>query len=639
MAAMPKPMLDATIDVLGRHAPYDRMDRASLEFLVERLALAYYAKGATVVAPAQGVAQKLHIIQRGRVRGEVAEAGGGGSVETGASAQDVVDYSTGDTFPLAAIMAKRPVRHAYSAVEDTFCYEADAAVVDALVQRSPEFHAFCTSRVSALLQQSYAVLQAQYAQRSSGQQPLNATLRELVRRAPLQCGPDESVRNALAVMQKAGIGSIVVADASGVPAGIFTERDLLRLAAAGDLDTSRPIDTCMTRSPHCLPVSATAAEAAVLMVKKGIRHVIVVDAGKLAGVVSERDLFSLQRTSMRGIVQSLENAAGAAELVQAAEDIRALSANLLAQGVAAEQLIELIASLNDRLCARILEIESSWHDVAGLQPCWIALGSEGRLEQTFATDQDNAIIFSPGSLPLDEARGRLVVFAKAVNATLDECGFPLCKGGIMAGNPAWCLSLEEWKSTFGDWIRNPLSEALLNANIFYDFRPLWGDASAAHALRDWLAREVAGNERFLRAMAVNAMEARPPLGLFSDFVTSGKGGERHTIDLKAEGTRPFVDAARILALASGSTRTNTAARLREAGARLRTPPDEIDAMVDAFHFIQLLRLSYQHRGAPANANPNRIDPDSLNELDRRILKEAFRQARKLQRRVALDYQL
>ena len=54
MAAMPKPMLDATIDVLGRHAPYDRMDRASLEFLVERLALAYYAKGATVVAPAQG---------------------------------------------------------------------------------------------------------------------------------------------------------------------------------------------------------------------------------------------------------------------------------------------------------------------------------------------------------------------------------------------------------------------------------------------------------------------------------------------------------------------------------------------------------------------------------------------------------
>jgi CBS domain-containing protein len=626
-------MLNATIEVLRRHAPYDRMDRELLVFLAERLSLAYYAKGTVVAAPDQGVAQSLKIIQRGHVHGAV-HAGGKGD----ADAHDVIEYATGDTFPLAAIMARRPVSHTYIAADDTFCYEAGAAVVEELVQRSPAFHAFCTSRVSALLQQSYAALQAQYAQRSSGQHSLNIALHDLARREPLHCGPEERLQGALVAMQQAQVGSIVVAE-GGKPVGIFTERDLLRLAASGTLDATCTMASCMTRNPRCLPGSATAAEAAILMAKLGIRHVIVVEEGRLAGVVSERDLFSLQRTSMRGIVQTLDRAAGSPDLVRAANDIRDLATNLLAQGVAAEQLIELIASLNDRLCSRVLEIESTRHDLAGLRICWIALGSEGRHEQTFSTDQDNAIVFDSGTLPPEEARRRLLPFATAVNATLAECGFPLCKGNIMAGNPEWCLSVGEWRGIFDNWVRNPLPQALLNSNIFYDFRPVWGAADLAIALREWLAAQLEGNQRFLRAMAANAMEARPPLGMFTDFVLSGRGSERHTIDLKAEGTRPFVDAARILSLASGATQTNTAARLRAAGARLKTPPEEIDAMIEAFHFVQLLRLRHQQHGVPSDANPNRIDPDSLNELDRRILKEAFRQARKLQRRIALDYQL
>jgi CBS domain-containing protein len=625
-------MRNATIEALRRHAPYDRMDSESLIFLAGQLSLAYYAKGAVVVAPDHGVAQKVKIIQRGHVRGAV-HAGGGD-----ADAHDVIEYAAGDTFPLAAIMAKRPVSHTYIAADDTFCYEAGAAVVEELVQRSPAFHAFCTSRVSALLQQSYAALQAQYAQRSSGQQSLNIALHEIARRAPLHCGPDERLQGALVAMQQAQVGSIVVAE-GGKPVGIFTERDLLRLAASGKLDTSCTMASCMTPNPRSLPGSATAAEAAILMAKLGIRHVIVVEEGRLAGVVSERDLFSLQRTSMRGIVQALDCAAGSPELVRAANDIRDLATNLLAQGVAAEQLIELIASLNDRLCGRILELESARHDLSGLRVCWIALGSEGRHEQTFSTDQDNAIVFDSGTLSPEQARLRLLPFATAVNATLADCGFPLCKGNIMAGNPEWCLSAVEWRGIFDNWVRNPLPQALLNSNIFYDFRPVWGADDLAVALREWLASQSEGNQRFLRAMAANAMEARPPLGMFTDFVVSGRGSERHTIDLKAEGTRPFVDAARILSLASGATQTNTAARLRSAGVRLKTPSDEIDAMIEAFHFVQLLRLRHQQHGVASDANPNRIDPDSLNDLDRRILKEAFRQARKLQRRIALDYQL
>lgn len=630
MAPVPAPLLRATMEALRRHAPYDRMDKDALECLVPRLSLAYFPKGEPVLGPDDGPARNLFIIQRGHIRGEI---------PGDADARDVIEYSSGDTFPLAAIMAKREVRHAYVAQEDTFCYQADAGIVDELVQRSPEFHAFCTDRVKSLLQQSYELLQATYAKQGSAGQSLNVALTRILRRDPLRCPPEQALRDALRSMQEAKLGSIVIVDPAGKPLGIFTERDLLRLAAASEFDPGQAIGRCMVSPVHTLPPEATAAEAAVLMAQHGIRHVIVEDEGRLAGVVSERDLFSLQRTSMRGIVQSIDRAGNESDLAAAAGEIRSFAGNLFAQGVAAEPLIRLIATLNDRMTCRMLDIVARRHDLAGMRVCWIALGSEGRLEQTFATDQDNGIIFAADNIPVDEARSRLSSFARDVNAALDACGFPLCKGNIMAGNPEWCLHLDEWRGTFGAWIRNPLPQALLHSNIFYDFRRVWGDSGLAHDLRAWLAGQLTGNQRFLRAMALNAMEARPPLGVFADFVTSGTGEERHTIDLKAEGTRPFVDAARILALAVGVTLTNTAERLRRAGEQLRIAREETEGMVDAFHFIQLLRLRHQQHAGRQAANPNRINPDTLNELDRRILKEAFRQARKLQRRLELDYQL
>jgi CBS domain-containing protein len=226
-----------------------------------------------------------------------------------------------------------------------------------------------------------------------------------------------------------------------------------------------------------------------------------------------------------------------------------------------------------------------------------------------------------------------------VNVALDACGFPLCKGEIMAGNPKSCLSAAEWRTGFGDWIRNPVPDALLNANIFFDFRPLWGEAQLAHDLRAWLNGMTRDDQRFLRMMAENALQSAPPLGFFGDIQTSGEGADRGTIDLKAQGTRVFTDAARIYALASGADVQNTAERLRHASRVLRMPPEEIEAMADAFYFVLLLRLRRQHLDGGGAGGGNRIDPRTLNELDQRILKESFRQARKLQKRLALDYQL
>ncbi|MCL4184204.1 MAG: nucleotidyltransferase, partial [Burkholderiaceae bacterium] len=267
--------------------------------------------------------------------------------------------------------------------------------------------------------------------------------------------------------------------------------------------------------------------------------------------------------------------------------------------------------------------------------CWLAMGSEGREEQTIATDQDNGLIIDD-DCTLD--RQALLDFAREVNEGLDACGYPLCKGGIMAGNPKWCLPLSQWQALFDGWIDRGDPQSLLNANIFFDFRPLAGDSSLAGALRERITRRAAATPRFLKQMSDNALRNGPPVSWTGGLLETLFTREETRIDLKLNGTAPFVDGARVLALAGGVRETGTAERLQALAAAGRLLPDEVRGWVDAFQFLQGLRLRVQHRLAQASTDdPNTLDVRELSEIDRRILKDAFRQARKLQQRMALDY--
>jgi len=308
--------------------------------------------------------------------------------------------------------------------------------------------------------------------------------------------------------------------------------------------------------------------------------------------------------------------------------------------VAAEPLTHFVSVLNDRLCQRVIEIARKNHQWEHISWVWLAFGSEGRFEQTFSTDQDNGILFvAHGDQEPDAVRARLLPFAHDVNVALDACGFPLCKGNIMASNPKLCLSLEEWKGRMGAWVGTPEPQALLDASICFDFRGLFGDAALATALRDWLLPRTRANHAFLRHMAENALQARPPLGMLRDFVTENAPGAPNTVNLKMYGVRPFVDAARVYALAHALPHTSTAERLRALNAAIGMAAAEVESMVGAFHAIQRLRLQNQAAPAPAGDLANRIDPAALNELERTILKASFRHARRLQKRLELDFQL
>ena len=474
---------------------------------------------------------------------------------------------------------------------------------------------------------------------------LHSQLAAMVRRKPVTASPETPLREALQLMSESRVGFIIVVEPeSGRPIGIFTLRDLLHRVAAKTCDVDQWIASVMSDSGLVmLNWRSTVYQAALLMARRGVHHVIIVDAsGRLAGVVSQEDIYELQRGGVKAISGAIRNARDLDALIAAAEEIRRMTMQMLSDGSSAESLIQLISTLNDHLTVRIIELTSGEFVLPKVDWCWLAFGSEGRFEQTFSTDQDNGIIFAAPDEDVEHTealRQAFLPFAQAVNRKLDACGFTLCKGNIMAGNPELCLSLTEWRDKFSSWLHAANPQALLNATIFFDLRPIFGADSLADELRDWLLARTGTASLFLRFMAGNAVQAVPPLGVIRDFVYEKHRLFPHTLDLKAYGSRPFVDAARIFALANGIGHTSTVQRLRAVAERMEFARDDVAAMVEGFHFIQQLRLRHQQGDGTGADSANRIDPDQLNELHRHVLKEAFKQARKLQQKLQLDYRL
>ncbi len=347
------------------------------------------------------------------------------------------------------------------------------------------------------------------------------------------------------------------------------------------------------------------------------------------------DAFAAGR-ELLALEAALAGLADPADAPALAARLRNYAARQVAAGLGGLPACQLISALNDRLTVRLIELTAARHRLPPVDWCWLALGSEGRQEQSFLTDQDNGLIFNAADDHEAVALRRLFLpFAQAVNEQLAACGFTLCSGGIMAGRAECCLSFDEWRERFIDWVRRPEPTALLNASIFFDLRPLYGDAALGERLRSLLLGLTTDTPAFLHLMAANALHADVPLGWLGE-VLAVHGAAGDEIDLKKFGSRIFVDAARIFALASGERAVSTSARLRVSGL----PDDEIQAVDAAFSHVLRLRLDQQMADLAAGQSVGYgLKPARLHDVDRAILREALKQARRLQQRLKLNYAL
>lgn len=627
--------IQGTLQFLQRFPPFNQMEHSHLAYLVEQCQLRFYASGESIVKPADGPVEHFYIVKQGRVVGERQHLVKPG-VET------TFEITSGECFPLAALLGERATRTEHLAGEDTFCLQLNKAAFIRVFSMSEVFRDFALRGVSSLLDQVNQQVRQRAVETLGTQYSLNTPLGELAMRHPVVCSPDTPLRDAVRLMHEQQVGSIVVVDPQRYPTGIFTLRDLRQVVAAADADLGAPIARHMTAQPFYLSPQASAFDAAMAMTERHIAHVCLVENRRLCGVVSERDLFSLQRVDLVHLARTIRHAPRLDTLVSLRGEISQLVERMLAHGASSTQITQIITLLNDHTVCRVIELALAERGDPGVPFSWLCFGSEGRREQTLHTDQDNGILFEAADSAEAEAiRARLLPLAQYINQCLAQCGFTLCKGNVMAGNPELCLSRSEWARRFAGFVREASPENLLGSSIYFDLRVVWGDEQGCEQLRQGLLDQVADNRIFQRMMADNALRQRPPVGRLREFVLTRQGNDKAaTLDLKVQGLTPFVDGARLLALANGIGACNTLERLRQLVAKGVIEPLDGAAYEEAYHFIQQTRMQQHQRQTRDNLPySNRLDPDSLNHLDRRILRESLRQAQRLQSSLALRYQL
>ncbi|WP_050929707.1 DUF294 nucleotidyltransferase-like domain-containing protein [Aestuariivita boseongensis] len=573
--------------------PYDSLDAARMADLLPLFEMRALAKGAQVYALGDRL-EGLYIVYEGEI--EVSDENG---------------------IPLS-ILGTRNSFGERGLSKDGIAVTTAVAQSDATLLMLPK------ADFDALMRSEPAV--ARFFDRSrgaAGQQNTLATSRveDLMTRDPATCAAEASVQEAARLMAEKRISSVCVTQGDQL-AGIVTVRDISGKVVGAGLPFDTPLGAVMTPDPITLATSAIGSDVLHLMMERHIGHVPIVDAGKLAGIVTQTDLTRFQAVSSAELVSKLSRAGSAEEMAEVTAEIPRLLVQLVAAGNRHEVVTRLITDIADTATRRLLALAEEKLGPAPVPYLWLACGSQGRQEQTGVSDQDNCLMLSDAVT--DDQMGYFRDLARFVCDGLNTCGYVYCPGDMMATNPQWCQPVRVWREYFRGWIAKPDPMAQMLASVMFDLRPIGGDSALFDGLQAETLAAAARNSIFVAHMVSNSLKHTPPLGLLRGFATIRSGEHRNTLDLKHNGVVPVVDLGRLYAIQGRLTPANTRARIEAAESVGVLSASGARDLLDAYDLIAETRLAHQARQIKAGHAPdNFMPPSDLSDFERSHLRDAF----------------
>lgn len=593
------------IEFLAHTPPFDRLDSERMHAVERSLEIVYVPRGETILRRTDAVNERLFVIRKGAVRLE-------------RDRRLVQMLEEGDLFGYPSLLSGAAPTVDVVAEEDALIYRVPKATFDRLMEVKPfgeYFLAELAGRLRATINGDQAALTGS----------LSATAASIIKKDAVFVRPDTTIVEAARVMTRERISSLLV---ESDPVGILTDRDLRSRVIAVRCDAHMPVTEVMTSPIATVHARSSLFEALVVMLENRIHHLPVRgDDGRIIGVVTDTDLLRHQLKSPLHMLQMLDRLADPGDFRTYADEMGAMVDVLFQGNLDVVEIGRIVASLNDAAVKRMLRVVEQR---LGPPPCdyaWIVLGSEGRMEQALLTDQDNALVHDDDG---EEAEHYFAELAKQVVAGLEKLGIPRCPGGFMATR--WSMPVSKWRLQFQHWIDTPDPKALIDAANFFDFRKVYGSLDVG-ALDDIIAD--AGKHRlFLGKMARNAVEFKPPLGLFRRIREQESG-----VDLKKGGIIPIVAIGRLYALELGIRARGTIERLAEAA---KVPnglsQDGAEVLREAFRFLLHVRLRDQLRARREGGEiDNSVRLDELASLERRHLKDSFVAIAEFQDAMALRY--
>ncbi len=600
--------------------PFSELPSNELRSLSKNCVIDFYPKGTMLYE--QGVTQVdcLYLIQKGGVRIYKHDEKGG---------DVLVDYrGEGDTVGGLVMLQGGRAKFNAETVEDSFFFRMSKATFNALVERNPLVAThFSHSLSHQYITKTFDSLRTRrdLVQVDSGLYLFSSRIGDLVHGAAVTAPMGKTVQEAAQIMVRHGIGSLLITDPSGEIIGIVTDKDLRKTISVG-MDFEAPIEIIMNSPVVMVDHQDICFDALLQMMTRNIHHLAVTRDNQIMGMVTSHDIMVMQGKSPMSLFREILAQRTFEGVYPLTARIPQVVRTLVSEGAKAGNIARMITVLNDMILEKILSLLLKELGPPPVPFCWLLLGSEGRKEQTFFTDQDNALVYKTVNDDIIQRAADIyfTAFAERAIKHLVNSGIPPCPGEIMASNPKWRQPYDVWRDYFENWIAVPEPKDVMHAAIFFDFRPAFGERAYAEELRNHITAHCRRQDVFLRYLAANCIETRPPLSFFRNFIVEKDGEHKNTLDIKKRGIAPLVDFARVLALQHGIRETNTLSRLDALHEAGHMPYEIYQDSHEAYELLMQLRLVHQLEMVERGETPNNhIAPHKLSELERKTLKEAF----------------
>jgi CBS domain-containing protein len=605
-------------DHLSRHPPFDGLADDLLDEVAAAVEITYFKAG-TVIYERDRPVQALSYIRSGAV--EVHFHNG----------QLYNRLGEGDIFGQFALLRDRQVRFPVKAIEDTLVYLIPKPVFDRLCAADDDFADF--------VELSGSRLQSTVEQSQRNNDMIATPVRRLISRLPVMIHEDATVQDAARLMTENDVSSVlllrpgkeedsdrVFADAEGrqwLLTGMVTDKDLRQRIVAAGASAQTPLSSISHGNLITIQSNESVNEAMLTMLRNNIQRLPILHRRRPVGVVQLSDIVRYETNNSVYLVNNIFNRTSVKSLARLTPEVRASFVRLVDEGATSRMIGGAMASVGRSLMRRLVELAEADLGAPPVPYCFMVHGSLARNDQSIITDQDNAMVLHDSFDPKrhDEYFRKL---AKRVSDGLDACGYPYCKGGVMATNAPWRQPLARWKQYFRDWIAKPDPQRLLHSSIFFDLDAVYGEARFVEELQDLIAARAKASPRFLAALARNALGRTPPLGFFRTFVLEQDGRHNNTIDIKRRGIAPLNDVIRVHALGVGSRAENGFERLDEISRAGALPAGQTDKLSYALEFLSIVRMRYQAQDIKNDREPrNAIQPEHVSGIERHNLKEAF----------------
>jgi PAS domain S-box-containing protein len=449
---------------------------------------------------------------------------------------------------------------------------------------------------------------------------------------------DSTISEAIHIMTVNKTDSVLLTGKGNDYLGIITSTDIQRRILSLNLKLDNPAYLIMSSPVKYIMESTPVFDAVRICNENNINHLIVKnEANEISGMLRTHDIYKMLINSLSFYIRDIGKAETDFEIKQCCTNLEKLILPLIKSEVGVKYITNITTAFSDAVVRRIIRSALNETGEPPVGFAFICLGSEGRMEETLFTDQDNAIIYE--DIPKEKEKSVNEYFLKLgerVCNSLNYVGYSFCRGNIMAKNQQWCKPLSTWKEYFTGWIATPEPRNLLDASVFFDFRAVFGDETITERLKKTVSDSVNDNPLFIYHLACNTFNTKAQ-HISSGNLLSDRSAD--TIDLK-NAVVPFIMFARTYSLKNNIGCCNTIERLTALKEKNIIPESIADEMVYAYNFLMKLRFRNQ-ADLLSNNLPlsNSLNTGKLIEPELFLLKKVLSVIPDFQNRIKTDFRI